>query len=499
MRRLTSNRPRRGPGRVRSCRKNSNSNSNNGNKSSRLLTLGLLSLLLAACGNNFSGLMGGAAGDGAGARSGGAQDTALARSKVDAGQVPTAADFPLEGLFAENDLPIAGPECTEPFCARAATAVADALALAPDAGRSSFVQVGMVSNIDLSSFRRRPLNAAIVLDNSGSMGTDKMQAVKSAALKLVDNLNEGDVLVVVRFDHESETLIGPAPVQDKEAFKKAIGRLAAAGSTCIECGLKEGFARLDQFHGPARDTRLFLMTDALPNVGETGPSEFMSLLEEHAARGAFASLFGVGLDFGQALATRISSVRGANYVFLETNEKAATVFDADFDLLVTPVAFDLKLEHAAEPGVELKAVYGIPGEAPKSLALSVATVFLSRTRGATLLELSAVEPGASLGRLELRYSTPDGVAKSDSFTLAAPAGAAPSFSDPGIHRTLTLARLGTLLREVCARVEAGELAAARLLSAEAVVIAQREAQDDPVLADEVALVQQLDALVRARG
>ena len=64
--------------------------------------------------------------------------------------------------------------------------------------------------------------------------------------------------------------------------------------------------------------------------------DLIATMEEYAADDIGATLFGVGTDFGHETAERIAQVRGANYFFLSDYDRIVTVFDEEFDLLVTP-------------------------------------------------------------------------------------------------------------------------------------------------------------------
>jgi Ca-activated chloride channel family protein len=466
--------------------------------------------LAAAVGMSLScgaSLSSGGFGGEAGATPGGAQDLALAREKVKQGLVPAVADLPYEGLYSEHDLPIEGPRCDQILCVRAGSAVTvDGAAGAP----TGWVQLGLSSNVDLSTFKRRPLNAAIVIDHSGSMGTDKMEAAKAAALKLVDLLNEDDLLTVVMFDDRSQVLIGPAPVVDKEAFRTQVKSIFADGSTCIECGLKDGFAALESMRSGARANRLFLFTDAQPNVGATGDGEFMQLLEGAAEHELYASVFGVGLDFGQALTTRITSVAGANAFFLADPERTRKVFDEDFDLLVTPLAFDLAFTLEPAAPMAVAKVYGVPGEPPTQFAQTVKTVFLSRKKGALVVELSGAVPEGTLGSLRLSYRTveatsvgpvPVPVQRStpyeSSVSVAAPEGAAPAYSGSGTRKAVALTRMLTAMRLACEKHARGDSSGARADAQAAVTVVEAEAtaMGDPALAAEVDFAKALLALL----
>jgi len=447
--------------------------------------------LSLSCGSGGLSSFGGEAG----ATPGGAQDLALAREKVKQGQVPLVSELPYEGLYSEHDLPIDGPRCAETLCVRAGAAVTVDVA---GGDPTAWVQLGLSSNVDLGAFKRRALNAAIVIDRSGSMGTDKMEAAKAAALKLVDLLGEDDLLTVVQFDGSSQVLIGPAPVADKAAFRKAVEGIHAAGSTCIECGLKDGLRAMDSRRSGARANRLFLFTDAMPNVGATGDGEFMQLLEAAAEKELYASVFGVGIDFGQALINRISSVAGANAFFLSDAERTRKVFDEDFDLLVTPLAFDLAFSLEPSAPLAVAKVYGVPGSEPTSFSQAVKTVFLSRKKGALVAQLSGALPEGPLGTVPLTYrtveATPQGPVTMQVstpheavLTVARPEGEAPVYSGTGTRKAVVLTRLLSALRAASAKYTQGDLegAEAEAQAAVALVEAEAVAVNDSALAAEV--------------
>lgn len=440
-----------------------------------------------------------AGGGGGGARAGGAQDISLARSKVAGGMVPTPNDFAPEGVYSESDVPLEGSPCQELFCVRAGAA------RAPDVtaeGTAGYVHLGLASNVDVASFHRGPLNVALVIDTSCSMTGEKIDAIRLAASTLVDKLGEQDVLTLVRFNERSSIELGPEPVTDRERFKAAIGRLQADGSTCIECGLRDGFSSVAKNSSSARSDRVFLFTDALPNVGATGEGEFSRLLRDNAERGIGASIFGVGLDFGQELVTQISAVRGANYVYLDTTEHMSAVFDQDFDFLVTPIAYDLKLALTPAAGVALAGFYGAPGqESSTSPEVSVKTVFLSRTHGALVARLSGAAAEAPLLSLQLSYSTPGGEQHQAQLDAVAPAGDPPAYSGAGAHKAVVLTRFVVGARKACELYHGGQATEARAESARVAQFMADEAtalSGDADVAREAKLAEDLAALLATK-
>lgn len=331
---------------------------------------------------------------GGGATPGGAQDFGYIREVVAEGYVPLPFHLATEGLFSEHDLPIESDRpCEQLLCVRAAHGTAPDFATGE---MSHYVQVGFSSNIDLNSFEREPLNLGIVLDKSGSMrgpadeDLTKMEAVKQALIEIVDKLDGNDRLAIVVFDHNPYVILHSTPVADPEAIKALINNIEAGGSTNIEAGLEQGFELVAaNSNQNLRLDRVMLLTDALPNVGQTGESAFLTLARDYADIGVGLSTFGVGFNFGQELVLAISEIRGGNYFFLEDAGRIHEVLAEDFDFLVTPLAYDFRLN--AEPGLrfDVKDVFGFSGDESR-LEMAVETIFLSRNRGAILIRLAEV-------------------------------------------------------------------------------------------------------------
>ena len=112
----------------------------------------------------------------------------------------------------------------------------------------STVSVGEVSQISLvvrfgadhakdkaDAPPRRPLNLSLVLDRSGSMGGSPLRQALKSAKALVGELTEKDLLSVVTFDDNIDTLVAPALVADKRAIQAAIDKVHAGGCTNL-CG-----------------------------------------------------------------------------------------------------------------------------------------------------------------------------------------------------------------------------------------------------------------------
>ncbi|MCA9520816.1 MAG: VWA domain-containing protein, partial [Myxococcales bacterium] len=333
------------------------------------------------------------AGKNLGATPGGAQDIGLVRRWIEDGLVPTGNNLTVEGLLSEHDLPIEGQTCEQFLCVHGALGMSPTL---DDDDGTTFVQIGFMSGLRTDTFKRRPLNLVVVVDVSGSMGSgDKMVATREALNHLVDQLGEDDRFGIVKFNSEASVVLESTPATDKAALKAAIAQLNAGGSTNIEAGLVMGYEMAAKFlEESGRNHRVMLFTDAQPNVGNTEQGGFIAIAKKYADLGIGLSSFGVGIDFQHELILGISQIRGGNYFYLENADKIRKVFDEDFDYLVTPLAYDMKVSLTPGANYEIVDVYGIPNwsKGEQTITLDVKTVFLSRNKGAIMLRLKYVGP-----------------------------------------------------------------------------------------------------------
>jgi Ca-activated chloride channel family protein len=131
---------------------------------------------------------------------------------------------------------------------------------------------------------------------------------------------------------------------------------------------------------------------------------------------------------------------------------------------VTPVAHDLDLTFTAAAPLAVAAVHGVPGADASAASSHIATVFLSRERGALVVRLDgAAEPSAELGTLSLSYLDVEGGAHTEAITVAAPAAVAPAFDGASTRKVLALTRFVAGARAACTSFHSGDKAAASTL------------------------------------
>ena len=135
-----------------------------------------------------------------------------ARTIIQSGGVPEPDSITVEGFLSEHDISVEMPEDAGALFATVSAGCNDdfdAFTLL------ATVQVGLGTNLDGSTFQRRPLNLGIVIDISGSMGkeidsrtgTTKLGAVRIAIDRLLAQLTADDLVSIVGFSDLARTLL----------------------------------------------------------------------------------------------------------------------------------------------------------------------------------------------------------------------------------------------------------------------------------------------------
>ncbi len=408
---------------------------------------------------------------------GGAQDIASARSIIESGGVPEPAAITVEGFLSEHAIPITPP--ADPGLVYIAASTAwnrDFDTFTP----LVTVRIGFGTTIDRETFHRSDLNLGLVIDGSGSMdefvdqrsATTKLDAVKIAVDRLLAQLTAKDRVSIVTFDSDAQTLLEAATGSDIAAIKTALDEVNADGGTDLAAGLQRGLEVVARNSAGTRLDRVIVFTDAqLNRRNETRVQRFLEVMRDYANDNIGTTVLGVGTEFGDEVANDISQVRGGNYFFLNDYDRITTVFDQEFDYLVTPAAYDITISVNVPFEFDVAGVYGLPTTEPlgHALRLTIPTLFLSsregggsvfvRTRAGALVDFSEAQPAATV---KLAYTTVDGDRITEPTIIAAlppnldPSGEVSFFQSQATKRGVLLLNTALTLRNACDDVYVGE-------------------------------------------
>lgn len=448
-----------------------------------------------------------------GATVGGAQDIGYARRIIESGGIPDSSFIVAEGLFSEHDIPTPTGDCNDSLCLALGYGYTPMI---DDGQEALLIHLGMTSTLSPQDFHRQNLQLAVVVDHSGSMADGSMESVKKALRTLATKLGQEDEVLLVQFNENADLMMGPSRMGNPTQFLQNVDKLEPDGGTNIESGLRMGYEQLAKLPARAGATkRLMLFTDARPNIGATDEGSFQAITKQYADQGIGLSAFGVGVDFGQDLIYHISQLRGGNFFYLGTQERIATVFDKEFDYLVTPIAYDLKITVKTPQGARLQQVYGLPTWKPGDLdaVLSIPTVFLSSNRGAIILRYQSqmletslqFDPGESLGSGTMEYTTIGNVKKSQQMLLSNATGSALNkgrqyFTHQGTRLGAALTNTYLGLRIACALFAQGNKTEALAVLERAITTVRDENMilNNEGLTKEVTLMEELRKNIQAK-
>lgn len=252
---------------------------------------------------------------------------------------------------------------------------------------------------------RTPVDLVAVIDRSGSMEGDKITQTRTAVKKLARGLASGDRLAIVAYDSAPEALLGLTGNADLAVFDAVADGIVADGGTNIYGGLESGYALLP--NGGERTRWVVLLSDGIPNQGETSPDAIARLVHSFQEQGIGTSAVAVGDDADRNLMARVAASGSGSYYFLSDPEKLADVFRRELTRVSTPVADDFSLSFHLTSRYTINEVYGFTLESGAAFpAFQVPRVFYQERPGAFLVDLTfnpGADTAADWGALEATY------------------------------------------------------------------------------------------------
>jgi Ca-activated chloride channel homolog len=208
---------------------------------------------------------------------------------------------------------------------------------------------------------RRNAVLTLVVDVSGSMRKEgRMEYLKRGLLRMVRELETGDLVHVVTFDHNvcvplQNYVVGR---DDPQVLTRTIHALRPAGYTNLHAGLLRGYDLADRAYQPSYTNRLLLITDALANRGVTDAKTLSLVSDWYDSRRIRLSGIGVGSDFDDAMLDRLTETGRGAYVFLGSPAEVDAVFGHRFVSLIETTANDVHFRLHLPPSLRMQIFHG---------------------------------------------------------------------------------------------------------------------------------------------
>jgi Ca-activated chloride channel family protein len=321
---------------------------------------------------------------------------------------------------------------------------------------------------------------------------------------LVDELGSSDRFGLVTYGTSVRTRVNTRSVSDRDALHRDVDGLNTNGSTNMEAGLEQAFSMAIDDDGDTAERRVWLFTDAQPNVGATSGTDFERMAATAAEAGVGLTVFGVGVGLGQEVMVSMSHLPGGNAFSIFSTEDVAELMEESWPWMACPIAYDFHATVAPVEGMDLVESYGIPAEDSSGTAtLDVATIFLSRNRGAILARFlpwsAEVLSGDATVEIEMTYVTPQGEEMVEHQAPSIPSASDErTFTQPIVEKTVALAVLVRSMRRAAELYPTDHPGAVALMErAHARIVEDAESIADAALDPEVQLAADLLALMRA--
>lgn len=231
----------------------------------------------------------------------------------------------------------------------------------------AFLRVA-VTGVPVQAAGRLPMNVVVVIDRSGSMGSqspsgsEKMADARAAAKSLVAQLAAGDKIAIVSFDDQVDVLAETCTIGSASCSRvnAAIDTLYARGNTNMHGGLSTGLTQAQALFRRDQVNRIILISDGQPNTpANLNTLEQLTTLTRRIAKaGINVTTIGVGTDYNEDLMAKVADAGQGNYYFVADSAKMAAIFDKELKTMMAVVGREAVVKIALRNGVRVEQVYG---------------------------------------------------------------------------------------------------------------------------------------------
>ncbi|MEH2245956.1 vWA domain-containing protein [Nostoc sp.] len=275
------------------------------------------------------------------------------------------------------------------------------------AGSSLKTNILLRFRADIASSPRRHLNLSLVIDRSGSMAGAPLHHALKAAESVVDQLEPDDILSVVVYDDEVDSVVPPQPVTNKAALKNSIHKVRAGGITNLSGGWLKGCEHVKTRLDPQKINRVLLLTDGHANMGIQDPKVLTATSGQKAEEGITTTTLGFAQGFNEDLLIGMARAATGNFYFIQSIDEATEVFGIELDSLRAVVGQNLKVTLELADGVSLVDTLSLAKVTQNDASQAVLTLGELYEGEDKLLGLSLEISSAQVGELpvmKLHYS-----------------------------------------------------------------------------------------------
>lgn len=279
---------------------------------------------------------------------------------------------------------------------------------------TQIIRIG-IQGYQIPAWERKPAALTFVIDVSGSMEQDgRLELVKQALQKLVDQLRPEDTVAVVAYSTEARIVLYPTSGTDRDTILSAVYSLRPENSTNAEAGIRMGYQLAWDFFRADAVNRVILASDGVANVGNTSPDGILEFVHGYVAQNITLTSVGVGMgNFNDVLLEQLADNGDGNYAYVDNLEEAEKFFVEDLVGTLQVIAYDAKVQVDFNPDVVAR--YRLIGYENRAVADSefrndaVDAGEIGAGHSVTALYAVQFQPNAQgrIATVQLRWQDPD--------------------------------------------------------------------------------------------
>ena len=184
---------------------------------------------------------------------------------------------------------------------------------------------------------RAPLDVVFVIDRSGSMHGNPIEAVRDAVISVMRQLGPEDRAGVVAFDTNASMIL-PIGKHTTTMVKHKVGRIEPGSSTNLSAGWLLANEMLRKNERKEAIKRIILLTDGHVNQGLVNEDDLSSMVGSGRQESITTSFIGFSDGYQEDLLGALANAGGGNDYWCEGADPAARVFQRELDGLASVVA-----------------------------------------------------------------------------------------------------------------------------------------------------------------
>jgi uncharacterized protein YegL len=205
-----------------------------------------------------------------------------------------------------------------------------------------------------------PVNYVFVIDSSGSMEGEKVDAVKIAIRELITNMRKDDVIGIITFDDQTNTLLKATPIQQIKIneFSQMLSSVVAGGGTDLNLGLLFGIDEISRYGNGDRLNRIYLFSDGNPTSGETDWIKIRQNIASKTRGNINLSAFAFGSDANTRELNALAGSASGSYAFVTDPSSIELNLRDELDRREYLSAINVQINVEIDPAVSIMHLYG---------------------------------------------------------------------------------------------------------------------------------------------